>query len=256
MPVIKRVPPRQLSFLSTYGKARGATLNDVFLAAAYRALASHGCWDGTSGLRISITVDLRRWCLSSADARSICNLSSFEYPFLVRNLGRDFEETLANVTALTRRRKKNYPGLALALISHFVMKRSSYEGLRGESLSERGRRRARAGRPLTLSNEGALDKVRLRFGTETPVSAHILPPFLALPGVHICLSGYDGTLTLAAVTPQNGHAVVESFLNALLEQLPIGEARNRQQEDSLTVSVWPRADAAARTTSPTSNSAA
>lgn len=33
-----------------------ATLNDVFLAAAYRALASSGHWDGTSGLRICVTV--------------------------------------------------------------------------------------------------------------------------------------------------------------------------------------------------------
>ncbi len=40
VPVIKRLPSTQLSFLSRYGKARGATLNDVLLAAAYRALAS------------------------------------------------------------------------------------------------------------------------------------------------------------------------------------------------------------------------
>jgi len=63
----------------------------------------------------------------------------------------------------------------------------------------------------------------LRFGTETPVCAHILPPFIAFPGVHISLSGYNGALTLAAVTPQNGRGVVDGFLNALLEQLPSGE---------------------------------
>jgi hypothetical protein len=48
-----------------------------------------------------------------------------------------------------------------------------------------------------------------------------LPPFLALPGVHICLSSYAGSVTLAAVTPQNGVAVVEGYLDALLEQLRI-----------------------------------
>ena len=224
VPVIKRVPSTQLSFLSRYGKARGATLNDVLLAAAYRALASRGVWDGTSGLRIAITVDLRRWCLRHPDASAICNLSSFEFPFLVRNLGRDFDETLANVTALTRRCKRHWPGLAPALAGHFLMKTWRHENLARAGVKDRPRKRARSGHTLTLSNEGALDKACLRFGAQTPVSAHILPPFLTLPNVHICVSGYDGALTLAAVTPQNGHVVVGSFLDALLEQLPGGEA--------------------------------
>jgi len=214
-------------------------LNDVFLAAAYRALASQGGWDGTSGLRISITVDLRRWCPSCSFAPSICNLSSFEYPFLVRNLGRNFDETLANVAAVTRRRKRSWPGLVPALVGHFLMKRHGYEDLVRAGLKERKRRRSRAGRPLTLSNEGSLDKVRLRFGTKTPVSAHILPPFLALPDVHICLSSYAGRLTLAAVTPRNGQEIVERFLDTLLEQFPIRTVAHANAQRETPVAVQP-----------------
>jgi NRPS condensation-like uncharacterized protein len=218
--VIKRLPAPGLSVLSTYAKARGATLNDVVLAAAYRALASEGGWDGTSRLRIVITVDLRRWCVPQAEAAAICNLSSFEYPFLVRRLGRDFDETLANVSALTRRRKRSWPGLVPALVSYLLLKRARHDVIQNSPMKER-RRRVGLVRPITLSNEGALDHMCMRFGTQTPRFAHILPPFLFLPGVHICLSGYGGTLTLAAVTPQNGQVVVERFLDAVLHQLPI-----------------------------------
>jgi len=230
-PVVKRVPARFFSHLSTYAKARGATLNDMFLAAAYRALASYGNWDGSSGLRISITVDLRRWCLPDR-ARSICNLSVAEYPFLIRNLGRDFEETLANVAALTRRRKKSRPGLASALLYDLFVKRGRDERTGSDDskrLIEKARNSPGPWESLScvLSNEGALDKLGLQFGSEAPVSMHILPPFLALPGMHLSFSSFHGAFTLAAVTPENGRSVVEGFLDALIEELPLGVESDR-----------------------------
>jgi NRPS condensation-like uncharacterized protein len=232
VPVIKRVPATHFSSLSKYAKERGATLNDLFLSAAYRALASCGNWDGRSGLRICMTVDLRRWSVSRAPVASICNLSSLECPFLVRNLGRDFEETLANVTALTRMRKKRGLGLAPVLADELLKKRGGYARLRRAVTQYGALTRTRTGHSPTvwetasavLSNEGALDKIGLRFGTETPVSVHILPPFLAVSGVHVSMSSYYGAFTLAAVTTENRRVVVKRFLDCLIEQLPIGAA--------------------------------
>ena len=213
-PVIKCVPRQRVAFLSAYGKLRGATLNDMFLAAAYRALAEYGKWDGTSALRISMTVDLRRWCRGGDSVRSVCNLSWFEQPVLGRHLGRDFDQTLGNVAALTRRRKASFPGLISALVGRFLIRHH----LRRQA--QRHGSRSPEPRPLTLSNEGRLDKSRLFFGSLAPSFAHILPPFLKLPHLHICMTGYDGALTLAVVTPQNGCSVVEGFLTALLAELP------------------------------------
>jgi len=202
----------------------------MFLAAAYRALASTGGWNGASALRISMTVDLRRWCLPRGQTPTICNLSSFEHPFLIRNLGRDFDATLAHVTWMTRRRKSRWPGLAPALIGHFFTRRKSYQELLRDE-NDQGRSKTDVGRSRTvwravaavMSNEGRLDEAGVRFGTARPVAAHILPPFLKLPDLHICLSGYNGALTLAAVTPENGVAGVESFLDACLAQFPAEE---------------------------------
>jgi NRPS condensation-like uncharacterized protein len=220
VPVIRRLPAPRAAFLSRYGKARGATLNDVFLAAAYRALASVARWDGSSGLRIAITVDLRRWCLPASHEPSIGNLSSFDCPFLIRALGRNFDETLANVTALMRRRKRSKPGLALALVGSLLVKATGS----AKGTHRTGRRpRPKSGNAMSLSNEGPLDGSALQFAGLTPVTAHVLPPFIELPGLHVCLSGYGGALTLAAVTPENGVPLVGRFLDTLLEELPAGE---------------------------------
>jgi NRPS condensation-like uncharacterized protein len=241
VPIVKHVPAAQLRFLSRYGKARGSTLNDMFLAAAYRALASTRGRNERSALRISTTVDLRRWCRSPTPP-SICNLSSFEHPFLMRKLGDDFDATLARVTAMTRRRKNSWPGLAPALIGHFSMRRRNFAAqVRGAT--DQRRVKAEMGRSCTvwravaavLSNEGRLDAARLQFGAETVVAAHILPPFLKLPDLHICLSGFNGALTMAAVTPANGEDAVGTFLDAVLQQLPAEELATENAHSPLPV---------------------
>ena len=215
VPVIRRLPAPSLAALARYGKRRGATINDLVLAAAYRALAASG-WDGRAALRIMITVDLRRWCLPPEASSLVANLSSWEVPFLVRDLGRTYDDTVDRVGALMRRRKRSRPGLAIALAAH----RDAESLPRERGRSDRApQHRVRSG--MTLSNEGLLDGARLTFGDEAPVSAHVLPPFFALPYLHVCVSGYEGALTLASVTPENGAAAVEGFLDALVDELPL-----------------------------------
>ena len=61
----------------------------------------------------------------------------------------------------------------------------------------------------------------MAFAGRPPVSACILPPFRTLPGLLICLSGYDGSLTLSAGTSENGEALIGGFLDAMLSELPV-----------------------------------
>jgi len=230
-PVVRRLSDPSLSSLSRYAKARGATVNDVVLAAAYRALAAAG-WDGVSALRIPTTVDLRRWCLPPEHAAAVANISSWEFPYLMRDLGRTLDETTARVTALMRRRKRSRPGLAIGLIMlRAANKAADPAGARAfKSVSVR----PRPAQPLlTLSNEGLLDKSALRFGDEAPLSAHVLPPFMRLPRLHVCVSGYDGALTVAAVTPENGRADVTRFLDTLLDELRVVEEEHTAASTAL-----------------------
>ena len=227
-PVVARLPRGSVAALAAYGRARGGTLNDVLLAAVYRAHARVGGWDGREGLRVAITVDLRRWCLPEEARPALRNLSSLDCPYLGRRLGDRFDDTLAHVAALTAARKRAWPGLALALAGQRLMARAGAARLQREATT-RAPARADGCRPVgiwarssaVLSNEGALDAAALRFGETAVAAAHILPPFLALPGLHLCASSFDGALTLAAVTAENGRPLVARLLDAAVEELPV-----------------------------------
>jgi NRPS condensation-like uncharacterized protein len=224
VPVIRALPAPSLASLHAYGKERGATLNDVFLAAAYRALAG-SAWDGKSALRILISIDLRRWCLPPECASAIANLASMDFPFLGRDVGRDFDDTLERVSAVMRRRKRSRPGLAWAVVGHFLVRNMRRDWSHLDDTRRAARRSNDPGRSfMTFSNEGLLDRSQLRFGELTPVSAYILPPHMALPRLHVCVTGYDGALTVTSGTSENGAAAVGRFLDALLRELPYESA--------------------------------
>jgi NRPS condensation-like uncharacterized protein len=215
VPLVRQIPEPWLSYLGRYARQRGATLNEVILAAAYRALAASE-WDGKLPLRIAIAVDLRRWCLTPDYATSIMNLASFEFPFLMRNVGRDFDETLERVTAMMRRRKRAYPGLAFALLAEFATRKQRT----AEEAAPATKLRPGWEFPLTFTNGGVLEKSWLTFGERTPTGAHTLPPFVAGRRSVLGMTSYDGTLTLAAVTREGSAPIVGRYLDALLAALP------------------------------------
>ena len=75
--------------LADYGRAFGSTLNDLVIAAIFRALVSEQPWDRKSHLRLATSVDLRQWYLPEGHAEAIANLSSLEYTNLGNDLGDD-----------------------------------------------------------------------------------------------------------------------------------------------------------------------
>lgn len=75
-----------------------------------------------------------------------------------------------------------------------------------------------------MSNEGPLEALNLSFAGQTPAAAHILPPFIDVPGVHVCVSSYRGALTIAAVTSRNGVAPLARFFEAWIAELAVTAA--------------------------------
>lgn len=207
--------------LADYGRARQATLNDMMVAAFYRASAREANWDGREQLRLATTVDLRRY-LPNRRGEAVCNLSAFEYPHLGRELGDDFASTLARVSGITRRRKANWLGLnayvgLMPFISHlpysWVMK------LFSKMVQQAIKKRNAAN---CLTNLGPIPAKSLAFDTR-PANAWLLPPPIHPPMFVAGLSGYAGTLTLSAgVYPHSMRKVsADRFFDALLSELPM-----------------------------------
>ena len=224
---IRHVGTEETAMLSNYAAAHGATINDMFLAAAYRALASETAWDGVAALQLWVLVDLRRF-LPNGRAGAICNLASFDFPFLGTNLGADFEETLGRVCSTMQRRKREYPGLMLAALLDIYGKWQTRHFWRfTESVKKRMEKRRRSGPGReTLTNIGLIEDVCVTFAGHQAVRAFFLPPLppqRSAPGILIGLSGYRGTLTLSAAVSVSDLPVVDSFLDAIVHQLPIAD---------------------------------
>ncbi len=216
--VRRRIPRERVAALSKYGRSRGATLNDVMMAALVRAIAALGDRNGRARSGLWTTVDLRRY-LPDGKAGSICNLSAMEPLLFGTEPGDDFDSTLARVTAITKRLKANWIGL------------SDYVGIAPAALLPyrwllgAGRRLTRrtitAGRYLNAyTNMGPIAPASVAFGAK-PKDAWLLPPPAYPPQTVIGMSGYDGSLTLAAgVYSESAQRVVAALLDEALSELP------------------------------------
>jgi NRPS condensation-like uncharacterized protein len=230
VPIVRSIAAPAVTALSAYGRARHASVNDVLLAGAYRALATESRWDRSAGLRIIISVDLRRWYLPAGQPLPLGNLASVDWPFLMQDLGETFDDTLARVNRLMQRRKRSGLGLAQAVIGHYLIKDRSYESLARADARQMQRQNGASRRSLNFSNEGALDSLNLDFGGQLPTTAHVLPPFIHVPGVHVCVSSYRGALTFATVTSSNGAAAIARFIETWIAELSVTGLDRRAPE--------------------------
>jgi NRPS condensation-like uncharacterized protein len=197
--VICRLPAGQLDILSQFAKERGATINDLILAAIYRAMFKLSRPPYGIPMDIGLTVDLRRY-LPDNKAEAIRNLSGGVILRLPRIHGESFEETLSRVVFVMNRKKNANPGYQNAssaeraeifnfrqflAFSRFVSKASEILSQINTFCSP------------GLSNVGLISKSLIKFGEHEVTDAYIIPPVIRAPGFLIVASSYNGILTLA-----------------------------------------------------------
>lgn len=221
--VIEHIPAKRVEKIRQFGKARNATINDVMIAAYYRALVKEAGWDHKTMLRLQTTIDLRRWYLPNEKAGGICNLSVFEYPNLGRALGKDLGETVDLVSRKTRSRKNGWIGLTdiclLPALSRLSLERHVKWSIRHVDYLIK-----RKAFPNALTNMGEIKKESVRFGIE-PVRAYLLTPFIFPPLFGGGMSMYQGELTLCGGVPAHARRTIETFYQAIVENLEEIEGR-------------------------------
>ncbi len=218
--VLRHVPAARVANLSAYGRARHATLHDVFMTAFYRALTRVAPWDGRTMLRAGHTIDLRRY-MPHKQAEAVCNLSGVEHHRLGRELGADFAATLDKFSAETRRRKDDWFGLddyiGVTPLLGVLSWRRATRALANffQWLTRHG------GLEHALTNMGPIDPECVVFD-ERPRAAWLVVPPMYPPEFLVGLSGYAGSLTLSSgVYSEAGRpGLAEDFFDAMLEELP------------------------------------
>jgi len=224
------VSQERFSSLRARAKEAGATVNDLVLAAFYRALFAELRPDEGAPMAINVSFDMRRYLDPSDPMPAAANLSSAETAMLARVAGERFTQTLERTAREMGRLKAGHPGLAAAVLLEYASRfgYSRVERMTAEPML-RGRQHG-VSFPF-LSNFGVLNPEALTFGELTPVDAVVLPPVGHPPFMMLSPSSYAGRLTLA-VGYQGGEtdpAVVRRILNCMISELeewaaPVGRA--------------------------------
>ena len=220
--VVRVIPSSRVSTLAEYGRSHDATLNDIFLAASLRGLVNTANWDKRSHLSLTTTIDMRRY-IPSGRAEAVANLSTvlIHGPDLGTEPGDDFKTTLGRVARITRYGKTHWIGFDL-LFSPFTplfkIMPHAWAIRRYNEFTRLGLRQHAVDHGFT--NTGPIDPGSVDFGIR-PSVAHILPPQNYPPTPFVWgLSGYDGTLTLAAGAYPSQKETIERFFDAVLKELP------------------------------------
>ncbi|MCP4345970.1 MAG: hypothetical protein GY795_10650 [Desulfobacterales bacterium] len=215
----KRYLPRErVRRIAEFGRQHNAKINDMILAAFFRALMHTG-WDRHSQLRIGMTVDLRRWYMPDGRAEAVCNMSGTEVCVLGTDPGENLKDTLEKVVSFTSHRKKSWFGLNLyggPILFTFWM---SYQMLNSffKKTIENGLKN-KAIFPI-FTNLGPIEEQYLVFD-EKPDSACIIAPAGYPPFFGFGISGYSGSLTLTAGTFSSSRNKIEKIFDTMLEELP------------------------------------
>lgn len=210
----------QVTCLVNYGRQHNATLNDLLLAAFFRALAVLTNWNGHGQLRVTTTVDLRRY-LVGRQVAAVSNLSLVvpSWPSLGTDLGHDFCATLNKITAITQKRKQNFVGVDSLL--GLLLTLGPLPHRWASQLMARHTRQLdnQATTANTLTNLGPIAPQTVTFDTK-PVMARILPPPVYPPYFLLGVSGYEGTLTLSTGVYALQKDLAERFLEVMVAEFP------------------------------------
>lgn len=214
------LPQARVSQMVEYGRKYKATLNDLLLAAFFRAMAAVTGWSGERQLRVTTTVDFRRY-LPGRQAAAVSNLSLGiqGWPSLGTHLGADFGATLQKVTAITQKRKQAFLGVETLLMTLTLLGPLPHPW--GTKLMKRHIQQLNDQRNTanTFTNLGPITAQDVTFEGK-PSIARILPPPVYPPYFLLGVSGYEGTLTLSSGVYTLQRALAERFLEVMVVELP------------------------------------
>lgn len=208
-----KLSPERLKRLKTYGKLHAVTINDIVLAAYFRALNRILDAESCRALTIPCMVDLRRY-LPGRRADGICNLASMITCRIGATEGESFGQTVAKVNAVMNRRKSRYPGLN-GLSSLRILYCLPFEKARAIL------KKHYANPMIGMTNIGVIDSGRLRFGDVPIQDAYIAASIKRPPYFQLALTTYRDcvTFTVSQYCQESDTETIRRFLRFLDEEL-------------------------------------
>ena len=225
-----RLPYGQLDIMKRYGKARGATINDLILTAVFRAMFEISTPPYGIPMDIPVTIDLRRH-LSNKKADAIRNFSGGIVIRVDRQPEESFEGTLSRVITHTAEMRKKHPSIFNIRWGEYIEKLSFnqlcayYKGMSQsvELASQSPFYFLNTCSPV-LSNFGFISRSLINFGESSVIDAYIIPPAVRAPGILLVASTYNNILSVGVGFYETSvsKSAMDYLLNKICDQLVEG----------------------------------
>ena len=217
--VIRQLPPELFARLKAYCNQLGSTINDIVVAAYYRALFTLTVPQPGKSFTLTTIIDFRRH-LKSCNNENYLNLYSAVFPRVTFQPEETFSDTVIKVRDSMNSIKSNTPGLSTALFRELVL------GL-GSTISQKivdryltGYFRRGKANPI-VSNVGVIDIDRLQFGEANTIYAFPLGPITYAPLFMLCFGSCRDTLwfTASFIDGESRKDQVDNFFGLMENEL-------------------------------------
>ncbi len=221
--IIREIHSDLFRAIKDYGRKHGATINDVFLTAVFRAFFDMIRPEPEISLQMVTTADLRRF-LPAKKAGAICNLSGVFPLQLCRKPEAAFEDTLSEICSRMNFIKNDFIGLGNHPI--FVLPSLLFPPFLSLRLAEQMSSLLLNGEqniPPGFTNMGVIDAGQLLFDGAELKKAFLTAPVVFSPLLLIGLSGFRESMTLNA-----------GFCNAVANKSTVGQLLSRIEQELRT----------------------
>lgn len=196
-------------------KAAGATVNDILLAACYRAYANLPGVDASGAMSVMSMMDLRRHC-KNGESEGLCNMSGSLPTVLKEGIKGSFSDTLAEIAEQTREAKENpLAGLEGMPLVHGASRTLPM----GLLLLVAGK--IYGSLSIGLTNLGNVSCDLLRLGDITPCGGVFGGPLKKKPAMQVSAISFDGSAALCVVgryTQEDGK-LLQSMLDGMAAEI-------------------------------------
>lgn len=180
----------RFEMIKRYSKTNSVTINDIILAAYYRALFKILNLSDNEQLTIPCMMDLRRY-LEKREPYGIFNLSSMIICNLSCVKGESFEDTVKRVNAEMSKKKNGFPGLhglsTLNLLFNFLP----------FSVVKKIIKKNYVNPAIGITNIGIIDSKRLSFGEIPVMDSFITGSIKYPPYFQVALTTYNNSITFS-----------------------------------------------------------
>jgi NRPS condensation-like uncharacterized protein len=176
--------------LKEFGQKHSVTINDLIMAAYYRALYKILDINRNESLIIPCMVDLRRY-LPNRKVEGICNLASMIICNIGPEIGTNFEETVRKVSREMDARKRQYPGM------HGLSTLNGLFRLLPFAAAAKIFKKNSVNPAIAITNIGVIDSSRLLFGKIPIEDAFITSSIKYPPYFQLALTTYNNAITFS-----------------------------------------------------------